>query len=85
MQTLAVLSVMFLTLGLASIGAADELALTHPAPSSEVQRELLETLDRLEAELSARLSRQLEDQLSAQSAAAFSRAVAQRSRRWAAR
>ncbi len=85
MHTLAILSVMILTLGLASIGAAEEPAPATPALSSELQRELLEKLDRLEAELSEQLSRQLDDQLNAQSAAAFSRAVAQRSRSWAAR
>lgn len=85
MHTLAILSVTFLTLGLASTGAAAEPALITPATSSELQRELMEKLDRLQAELTEQLSRQLDDQLNAQSAAAFSRAMAQRSRSWAAR
>jgi len=85
MKTLAVLTVLLLTLGHASIAAAEEPDPVAPPQSSEREREVLAQLDRLQTKLSNELSREVGDQLDARSAAALTKALDRRSRRLAAR
>lgn len=85
MKTLAALTVLLLTLGLASTAAADEPAADTLPLSPERERAILAQLERQQAKLSDELTRRLGDELDARSAAAFSKALIRRSRSLAAR